>query len=136
MPYDICVHRINRALQTCGLCERERAEKAEAELKGIYALTDEKCEWFYRRAIAAEAQVVALRGALEFYVGRVTDDDDGLDRAKQALSLPVPELAQAVQELIESSRWALGMSYGVRMVRLVRLQNALDRLDAAMGIKP
>ena len=31
MPYDVCVQQKNRALEMCGLCERERAERAEQD---------------------------------------------------------------------------------------------------------
>lgn len=89
MPYDVCVHQKNRALEMCGLCERERAERAEQDRDRWKEEYQDLCpiatSWEERAVkaeadlggwrreatqnlkdnIALSAQVVTLRGALE-----------------------------------------------------------------------
>lgn len=136
-----CIKK-NRAIEVCGLCERERAEKAEAALRGAQALSEEKCKWFYLRAIEAEAQIILLRGSL-----RCSGSGDLCKlrpehkcNACKTLELPVPDLAAEVQDVIEAAQkvitWRKMPLNEVGFDDSIgALEQALSRLDAAMGKK-
>lgn len=106
--------------------------------------------------LAQAAQILALRGALEKCKEEAYLEDPYLQdqpplalgarlalidmAVDEALSLPVPEIAQAVQGVIETIRLIAGpiefyTATGERSQQAAA-QAALKRLDAAMGKKP
>lgn len=72
MPYDVCVHQKNRAIEVCGLCERDRAERAEQDRDRWKEEYQDLCpiatSWERRATIAISA--------LEYYAGNF-DGTDG-----------------------------------------------------------
>lgn len=86
MPYDVCVHRKNRALEMCGLCERERAEYAESLHEGLQ-----------RQINALVLQVEKLERMRKMTLDAINESHKGELVDGGALHLPILKLVGKVK---------------------------------------